>query len=107
MTVAAVITPNETEVSSAGELPGGLGEFDPRAVRYEIVGPRAAPVVAVLGGISATKHVTASTSNRITRLVGRCSGSRTGNRYPAVSCSLHRLRDEGKHRRRRHDFRSG
>lgn len=63
MTVAAVITPNETEVSSTGELSGGSDEFDPRAVRYEVVGPRAAPVVAVLGGISATKHVTASTSD--------------------------------------------
>ncbi|MDQ1422257.1 MAG: homoserine O-acetyltransferase/O-succinyltransferase [Acidimicrobiaceae bacterium] len=29
-------------------------------VRYEIVGPRGAPVIAVLGGISASKHVTSS-----------------------------------------------
>jgi homoserine O-acetyltransferase len=63
MTVTAVITPNDTRVSSTGQLPSELREVNPRAVRYEIVGPRAAPVVAVLGGISATKHVTASTSD--------------------------------------------
>jgi homoserine O-acetyltransferase len=63
MTVAAVITPNDTAVSSTNELSCELREFDPRDVRYEIVGPRAAPVVAVLGGISATKHVTASASD--------------------------------------------
>lgn len=33
------------------------------AISYEIVGPRGAPVVAVLGGISATRHVTSSASN--------------------------------------------
>jgi homoserine O-acetyltransferase/O-succinyltransferase len=32
-------------------------------ISYEIVGPRGAPVVAVLGGISATRHVTSSASN--------------------------------------------
>jgi len=37
-----------------------LGEFDSAAVHCEIVGPRGAPVIAVLGGISASKHVTAS-----------------------------------------------
>ena len=40
-----------------------LPELDSRAARYEIVGPRAAPVVVVLGGISATRHVTASVSD--------------------------------------------
>ena len=30
---------------------------------YEIVGPRGAPVIAVLGGISASKHVTSSVSD--------------------------------------------
>ena len=30
---------------------------------YEIVGPRGAPVIAVLGGISASKHVTSSASD--------------------------------------------
>jgi len=32
-------------------------------VSYELIGPRGAPVVAVLGGISATRHVTASASS--------------------------------------------
>jgi homoserine O-acetyltransferase len=40
-----------------------LCEPDWPAVRYEIVGPRGAPVIAVLGGISATKHVTSSPSD--------------------------------------------
>src|SRR5215216_2114086 len=31
-----------------------------RVARYEIVGPRGAPVVVVLGGISATRHVASS-----------------------------------------------
>jgi homoserine O-acetyltransferase len=38
------------------------GERSP-APRYEIVGPRGAPVVVVLGGISATRHVAASEQN--------------------------------------------
>jgi len=48
-------------------------EIDPRpalydfpsvpAVQYEIVGPRGAPVIAVLGGISASKHTTSSASD--------------------------------------------
>jgi homoserine O-acetyltransferase len=38
--------------------------FDDAAeVRFEIVGPRGAPVIAVLGGISASKHVTSSVSD--------------------------------------------
>jgi homoserine O-acetyltransferase len=35
----------------------------PRAVRYEIIGPRGAPVVAVLGGISASRHVASAASD--------------------------------------------
>ncbi|MEA2764298.1 MAG: homoserine O-acetyltransferase/O-succinyltransferase [Gemmatimonadaceae bacterium] len=37
--------------------------YDPTEVLCEIVGPRGAPVIAVLGGISASKHVTSSTSD--------------------------------------------
>ena len=37
-----------------------LREIDPPAVRYEIIGPRGAPVVAILGGISASRHVASS-----------------------------------------------
>jgi len=40
-----------------------LEDGSPSTVRYEIVGPRGAPVVAVLGGISASKHVTSSVSD--------------------------------------------
>ena len=36
---------------------------DGAAVHCEIVGPRGAPVIAVLGGISASKHVTSSASD--------------------------------------------
>jgi homoserine O-acetyltransferase len=36
---------------------------DEAEVRFEIVGPRGAPVIAVLGGISASKHVTSSVSD--------------------------------------------
>lgn len=35
----------------------------PIAVQYEIVGPSGAPVIAVLGGISASKHTTSSASD--------------------------------------------
>jgi homoserine O-acetyltransferase len=37
-------------------------EFGPTAVSYEVTGPRGAPAVAVLGGISANRHVTSSPS---------------------------------------------
>src|SRR6266850_3494194 len=37
-----------------------FGDVNEAEVRCEIVGPRGAPVIAVLGGISASKHVTAS-----------------------------------------------
>jgi homoserine O-acetyltransferase len=40
-----------------------LSELDPKAVSYEIIGPRGAPVVAVLGGISASRHVASSPSD--------------------------------------------
>jgi len=48
----------ETEVESCF-----AEECSPPTVRYEIVGPRGAPVVAVLGGISASSHVTSSVSD--------------------------------------------
>src|SRR4051812_13106323 len=38
-------------------------DFALRSTTYEIVGPRGAPVIAVLGGISASKHVTSSAAN--------------------------------------------
>jgi len=48
---------------SVGESSWSFPEQDTRAVRYEIIGPRGAPVVAVLGGISASKHVASSPSD--------------------------------------------
>jgi homoserine O-acetyltransferase/O-succinyltransferase len=47
----------------------GLASLQPagpasQAVSYEIVGPRGAPVIAVLGGISASRHVTSSPSDQ-------------------------------------------
>jgi len=41
----------------------GRGDLDSSSESYEIVGPRGAPVVAVLGGISASKHATSSPSD--------------------------------------------
>ena len=63
MTVASVISAGQTRVSDGSGNSYDLHELDSRAASYEIVGPRAAPVVVVLGGISATKHVTASASD--------------------------------------------
>jgi homoserine O-acetyltransferase len=63
MTVASVIAEELTEVSAGSGSFFGLHELQSGADGYEIVGPRAAPVVVVLGGISATKHVTASASD--------------------------------------------
>ena len=49
----------QQQLSSDARLP-----FDDAAeARFELVGPRGAPVIAVLGGISASKHVTSSVSN--------------------------------------------
>ena len=53
---------NVTPLSSA-EPSWSFPERDPREVRYEIIGPRSAPVVAVLGGISASRHVASSPSD--------------------------------------------
>src|ERR1700730_1873359 len=49
--------------ASTPELSRSFSEFDAPGGRYEIVGPRGAPVIAVLGGISASKHVTSSASD--------------------------------------------
>lgn len=63
MTASALI-PQDANFA-APTTQGGFtpAESDSTAVRYEIVGPRGAPVVAVLGGISASRHVTASASD--------------------------------------------
>jgi homoserine O-acetyltransferase len=38
-------------------------EFDSGSTTYEIAGPRGAPVIAVLGGISASRHITSCAAN--------------------------------------------
>jgi homoserine O-acetyltransferase len=60
MSTYALVAADDPTVSSASEPFHGLGEIDPRAVRYEIIGPHGAPVIAVLGGISASRHVASS-----------------------------------------------
>jgi homoserine O-acetyltransferase len=63
MTAISLLAPREANNASASEPPCCLSEPNDSAVQYEIVGPRGAPVVAVLGGISASKHVTSSASD--------------------------------------------
>ncbi len=63
MTAIAVISADETTISSSSEFSFGSREPEPRAPRYEIIGPRTAPVVVVLGGISASRHAASSSSD--------------------------------------------
>jgi homoserine O-acetyltransferase len=60
MSTYALVAADDPPVSSASESFHRLSEIDPRAVRYEIIGPHGAPVIAVLGGISASRHVASS-----------------------------------------------
>jgi homoserine O-acetyltransferase len=63
MSTTAAVTGGDPTLSSASLSPSRLSELDPKAVRYEIIGPHGAPVVAVLGGISASRHVASSPSD--------------------------------------------
>lgn len=63
MTATALVAPSDPSITSTTGPSRGLREFDAPAVHCEIVGPHGAPVIAVLGGISASKHVTSSASN--------------------------------------------
>jgi len=63
MTTTSVFSAADATGLSVGESSRSFPEQDPRPVRYEIIGPRGAPVVAVLGGISASKHVASSPSD--------------------------------------------
>jgi homoserine O-acetyltransferase/O-succinyltransferase len=63
MTASAVGTAGDPTISSVNPSPCRLRLLDPRAVRYEIIGPSDAPVVVVLGGISASRHVASSPSD--------------------------------------------
>ena len=60
MTVALLATAGDKAIAPAPESTPRFGELDAASVRFEIVGPRGALVIAVLGGISASKHVTSS-----------------------------------------------
>jgi homoserine O-acetyltransferase len=64
MTVTTLVASNGQTLTSATESSRGFGEVDSAAVRCEIVGPRGAPVIAVLGGISASKHITSSAADQ-------------------------------------------
>lgn len=58
----AIAVPADRRVAAHPEPAPASGHFP--AVSYEIVGPDSAPVVAVLGGISSTRHVTSSSRDR-------------------------------------------
>ena len=64
MTLTPTLTPlaslSDQTISPAADPSREFGEIDATSVRFEIVGPPGAPVIAVLGGISASKHVTSS-----------------------------------------------
>ena len=60
MTAPALVRAGDSRRSSSSEASWCSAELDPSRVRYEIIGPHDAPVVAVLGGISASRHVASS-----------------------------------------------
>jgi homoserine O-acetyltransferase len=63
MTAALLVTKSDRAIGSASAPDRGFEDLDAEPVRFEIVGPRGAPVIAVLGGISASKHVTSSAAD--------------------------------------------
>ena len=64
MTLTPTLTPlaslSDQTISPAADPSREFGGIDATSVRFEIVGPPGAPVIAVLGGISASKHITSS-----------------------------------------------
>ena len=60
MTATLLATTSDKIIAAEAEASPSFGDLDSVSVRFEIVGPRDAPVIAVLGGISASKHVTSS-----------------------------------------------
>jgi homoserine O-acetyltransferase len=60
MNAPALVRRDDRTRSSSSEAPWRSPELDLSGVRYEIIGPHGAPVVAVLGGISASRHVASS-----------------------------------------------
>jgi homoserine O-acetyltransferase/O-succinyltransferase len=66
MTATAALAARETAVAPAIDSSYHVEEFGSALEGYEILGPRGAPVIAVLGGISASKHATSSSSDPTT-----------------------------------------
>src|SRR5256714_2801179 len=68
MTVLAVAQHQEAIANPSRDeafgTPAASTEGEANGVRYEITGAAGCPVVAVLGGISATRHVTSSASDQ-------------------------------------------
>jgi homoserine O-acetyltransferase/O-succinyltransferase len=60
MTSTVYVKADEPTIPPTGEASCRLGGLDTSRVRYEIIGRQGAPVVAVLGGISASRHVASS-----------------------------------------------
>ena len=60
MSARAVATTREREIPSTNDAEFLIADSDSRSAEYEIVGPVGAPVIAVLGGISASRHTTSS-----------------------------------------------
>jgi homoserine O-acetyltransferase len=63
MSATALVAPADLRVSSASDSSYRSVGFDSPPVSYEIIGPPGAPAVAVLGGISASRHVASSASD--------------------------------------------
>jgi homoserine O-acetyltransferase len=63
VTVALLTTTSDQAIAPSAGPSRDFGGIDAASVNFEIVGPRGAPVIAVLGGISASKHVTSSAAD--------------------------------------------
>jgi homoserine O-acetyltransferase len=63
MSAATAVAVRETAVTPAIDSSYRAEDLGSTFEGYEIVGPRGAPVIAVLGGISASKHATSSPSD--------------------------------------------
>lgn len=63
MSATPLVAAADPAVSSTSASSGRSYAFDAPPVGYEIIGPPGAPVVAVLGGISASRHVASSASD--------------------------------------------
>jgi homoserine O-acetyltransferase len=63
MTAPAFVRVDDAASSPTGEPAWPLAQLELPEVSYEIIGPPGAPVVAVLGGISASRHVASSAQN--------------------------------------------